>query len=98
MSLLIYVSLLKCEFYCPFKQEVKRWKTSLLQGIVRPPMGCHTQTLPRLDSASHGMKVGSSMTQGLQTASFSLQHRLRGNPLVHPLLLMILDWLQIMPF
>ena len=39
MSSLIYVSLLLCEIYCQFKQQVIRWKTSSLQGIVRPPMG-----------------------------------------------------------
>ena len=39
MSLQIYVSLLRYEIYSPVKREVMFWKTSSLQGIVRPPMG-----------------------------------------------------------
>jgi len=35
-----YVNLLQyCELYSPFKREVMCWKTSSVQGMVRPPIG-----------------------------------------------------------
>ena len=40
MSPLIHVSLLNCEIYAQFKQEVISKNTSSLPGIARPPMAC----------------------------------------------------------
>ena len=98
ISPLIYAGLLKCEILGQFKQDVMLKKTSSLQGIVRPPMGWSYPNSSQLYSTSPGMKVGSRTTQGSQTASFSLQHRLQDGPFVHPLLSKMLDLLQIRPF
>jgi len=62
------------------------------------PWDDHIQILPLLDSTSLGMKVGSSMIQGSQTASFSLPRRLQDAPFAYQLLLEVLDLLQILPF
>jgi len=33
------VSMLQCQIHSSFKREVMCWKTSSVQGIVRPPIG-----------------------------------------------------------